>query len=873
MIRLYRLSLLLLPPAFRRRYGAELDDQARARLGEARTRRARIGVALDLASDLVRAVAREWWDVCVQEGRTGMGGGMSSDARWALRALTRAPGFAAAVVATLGLGIGTTTVALGLVDAYLLRSLPFPEGDRLVAVWPEENWSRQMLDMARQGFPSLVDVAGAGGAMLVLQEGGEPEELFASQATTNLHDVLGVRPALGRDFLPGDAIPGAEAVALLSHRLWVERFGADPSIIGRSVALGGEGHLRRTVVGVMPQGYLPLQGAGVDAWVPVVIDPADGEYGDSYFMDAVGRLRPTARPDDARRDIAAWARRMAEVNPEWFTPERVRRASIPPLARERTADRRTPVLVALGAALLVLLVACANVANLVVARTTGRERELSVRAALGAGRLRTARTILVEVSILALAGGALGLVVALGLVRGLERWYPGALPEWGLGIDVRWAAAALGLGALATLVAGLVPALQAARRDPARAMAGGRGATGRRRLTRLQELLSASQLAMATAGIAAMGLLGHSLMELSDVDPGFATPRRVTFRVTAPPAAYPADADVTRFFRHARAALAEVPGVEAVGFVSRLPLAGGDSRSTVTPEGWEFAEGEAHPVAWHRLVTPGYLEAMGARLLEGRIPTAADDREGLPELVVVNRAAARTYWPGESAVGKRFYGPEHRVWLTVAGVVEDFMENGQTRPVLPGLYVPHRDWPWRTMYAVVRARTDPAALMPDLKQAIWSVSPGVPISRVETLDQVAARGLRPTRTLALLAALAGAVTLLLGALGIYAVVSHAVARRTRELGVRAALGAGRARLLRGELAGVSRIVATGVGAGLLLAGLAGRALRGTLYGVGAIDLPSLAAAVTLLGGVAYLAAWLPARRAATVDPVRVMREE
>jgi len=873
MIRLYRLALALLPPDFRRRYGTELVDQARARMAERGTGPTRLAIGLRLAADLGRAVVREWWDAFVQGTRAGLGGGMSADVRWALRALSRSPGFAAAVVATLGLGIGTTTVALGLVDTYLLRSLSFPDGDRLVAVWPEENWSRQMFEMAREGFPSLQGVAGAGGLMLVLQEGGEPEELFASEATTNLQDVLGVRPGLGRGFLPTDAQPGAEPVAILSHALWVERFGADPAVIGRSVALGGEGHLRRTVVGVMPEGYLPLQGNGVDVWVPVVIDPAADDYGDSYFMQAVGRLAPTARPEDARRDMAAWADHMAEVNPAWFTGDRVHRASIPPLARERTADRRTPVLVALGASLLILLVACANVANLVVARTIGRERELSVRAALGAGRLRTARTVLVEVSILALAGAGLGLGVATALVRVLERWFPEALPDWGLGIDPRWAAAAVALAVLATVAAGLVPAIQAARRDPARAMSGGRGASVHRRLTRLQEVLSASQLAMATAGIAAMGLLGRSLLELGGVDPGFATTQRIAFRVTAPPAAYPEDEDVTRFFRDARGALEQVPGVEAVGFVSRLPLAGGDSRITVTPEDWEFAEGDPHPVAWHRLVTPGYLEAMGARLIAGRIPTAEDDHDGLPELVVVNRAAAQAYWPGESAVGKRFYGPEHRVWVTVAGVVDDIMENGQTRPVLPGLYVPLRDWPWRTMYAVVRARQDPAALMPELKKAVWSVSAGVPISRVETLARVANRGLRPTRTLATLAALAGAVTLLLGALGIYAVVSHAVARRVRELGVRAALGADRARLLRGELTNTTRIVAWGLLVGLFLAWLAGRALRSALYGVHVLDAPTLAAALALLGGAAYVAALLPARRAATVDPVRVLRQE
>ena len=711
--------------------------------------------------------------------------------------------------------------------------------------------------------------------MLVLTEGGEPEEVFASQATTNLHEVLGVRPALGRGFVPEDGAPGAEPVTILSHRIWMERFGGDPDVVGRSVELGGEGHLRRSVIGVMPEGYVPLQGDAVDVWVPVAIDPSARDYGDNYFMESVARLAPGASPDDALRDVHAFATRIGTLHPEWFTEQRVARATAPPLVQSRASDRRTPVLVALGAALLVLLVACANVANLVVARTTGRERELSVRAALGAGRLRMARVVLAEVAVLAAAGALSGYGIAYGLVRVLERWFPQAIPDWGMRVDVTWVGAAAALAVCAALAAGLLPALHAARRDPARAMAGGRGTSGHRRLTRIQELLSATQLAMAAAGIAAVGLLGRSLLELNQVDPGFEVPRTVTFRVTAPPFAYPEDEDVTRFFREARAALAEVPGVEAAGLVSRLPLAGGDSRITVNPEGWEFAEGEARPVAWHRLITPGYLEAMGVRLLAGRFPGPADDRDDLPELVVINRAAAEAYWPGPvaGALGKHFYGEGRSEWLTVVGVVDDVMENGQTRPILPGLYIPHRDWAWRSMYAVVRARQDAATLLPELKQSVWSVSAGVPISRIETLERIADRGLKPTRTLAVLAALAGAVTLLLGALGIYGVVSHAVARRTRELGVRAALGAGRTRLLRGELAGATRIVVQGLGAGLFLAWATGRALRGTLYNVGALDLPSLAAAFALLAGVAYLAAWLPARRASAVDPARVMREE
>jgi putative ABC transport system permease protein len=870
---LYRVALALLPPGFRRTYGTALEEEAGARLREADGAWSRLRAVAGLSGDLAHTLAREWWDV-VQDGiRTGMGGGAMADLRWALRGLRRSPGFALAVVGMLGLGIGASTVALGLADAYLLKSLPYPDGDRLVSLWSEENWSNQMVDLAREGLHSVRGLAATGGRLLVLQEGGEPEELFITTATTNLFDVVGVAPVLGRGFVAEDGIPGAAPVTVLSHQVWAERFGSDPSVVGRSIALGGDGQLRRTVVGVMPEGYLPLDGRSVAAWIPVIVDPTAHDYGDEYNMKAVGRLAPGVAPQQADREVRAWAPRMSEADPGWFTPDRVKGASARSLATYVTGDRRTPVLLSLAAALLVLLVACANVTNLIVARTTGRERELSVRAALGAGKLRTARAVLTEVGVLGFLGTGLGFALAVGLVRLLGRRFPDALPEWGLTLDARWASAAVALAASAALLAGLVPALQAARRDPARAMAGGRGSVGHQRLTRLQELLSAAQLALATAGVAAMGLLGHSLVNLDGVDPGFDAGHTLTFRVSAPPDAYRGDPDVVRFFQEARAALAGVPGVEAVGFGSRLPFSGGDSQITVQPEGMTFADGTPRPVAWHRLMTPGYLEALGAHLVEGRIPTADDDRDGLPELVVVNRAAARTYWPAESAIGKVFYGPGHEIWLTVAGVVDDVLEKGQAAPALPGLYIPHRDWAWRSMYAVVRARGEPLALLPELKKALWTVSAGAPVSRVKTLTQLVDGGLRPTRTLAVLAALAGMVTLLLGTLGTYAVVSHGVARRLREIGVRAALGADRSQLVRGELSSATRIVAVGLAGGLALSWVAGRSLRGVLFGVGSLDAVSFLAALAALVAVGYLAAYVPARRAAGVDPVRVMREE
>jgi len=872
---LYRLALLLLPPGFRRQYGAALAEEAAARLREAGGGRRRIAVLARLGTDLGVSVPREWGDVLVQGAKNGLGGGTMADLKWALRGLRRSPGFALAVVLMLGLGIGVSTVAVGLADAYLLKSLPYPDADRLAVLWPTENWSNEMMDLARSGLHDVRGIAGRGGTRMILDEGGEPEEVFVAAATTNLFDVMGVHPALGRGFVASDGAPGAPPVAILSHRVWAERFGSDPGVVGRSIALGGDGAPRHTVIGVMPADYLPVEGTGVAAWVPVNVDPTANSYKSSYFMTAVARLKSDASPEQLDREIKAWAPRMSEADPGWFTKERIRHASAVPIGRWSTQGERAPVLVALVAALVVLLVACANVTNLVVARTVGRERELSVRAALGAGRVRTARAVGVEVAVLALLGTVVGFGLAGGAVRVLETRFAGALPDWGLSMDTRWVAMAVALSVVAALAAGLIPALQAARRDPAAAMAAGRGALTRRRVTRLQEGLSAAQLALAAAGVAAMGLLGRSLEHLGDVDPGVHAGSAITFRTTAPPDAYPGSADVERFYRDARAALLAVPGVDVAGFSSRLPLSGGESEITVDPEGTVLPPGTPWPVVWDRWVTPGYLDALGTHLVEGHIPTADEDRDGEPALVVVNRAAAYRFWPGQSAIGKRVYrDSDHKgVTLTVAGVVDDVIEEGQTGPMLPGLYIPERVDPHRTMCAVVRAEGDPASLVPRLRSAIHSVSAGAPVSRVETLASILAGGLRPARTLAILAALAGVVTLLLGTLGTYAVVSQGVARRIREIGVRAALGADRGRLVHGEMSRATRIVVAGLAGGLVLAGVTGRLLEGVLYGVGPFDPASVAAALGLLAGVGYLAAYLPARRAARVEPVEVMRAE
>lgn len=867
--RLYRLSLYLLPPSFRREYGQELESEAAALLASAG-----FTAPLRLAGDWISMFLREWSDA-VSGWARGQSGSLAGDLRVAIRSLGRAPVFTTAVTLTLALGLAASTVSFGLVDAFLLRSLPYPEPEELVVLWPTQNWSRAMVDEASTGrLPSLEGVAGIGGGTLILQDVGEPREVPVLQITPNLHDLLGVRPVLGRGFRPEDGAPGAEAVVLLSHALWASEFRSDPGVIGRSVALGGMGAGRRTVVGVMGLDHRPIRSAGAaDAWIPVISDPGEDSYTNSYFMTGLGRLSEDASVSRASRELGAWAELLREADPGWFSPEEVALASATRWSRYRNEDLQLPLLASLGAAILILLVACANVASLLLARVAGQGRALSVRAALGAGAGRRARGIAAEVTLLALLGGMVGLLLAWGLESALGRALPGLLPDPGTLLSMRTALATGGLVAGAALLAGVLPCIHAARRDPARALSGGRGSRITPGLLRVLGGLSALQLAAAMAGVALAGLLGRSLTALDGVDPGFVADQTLTFRITAPPLRYPDDPAVTAYYREVRGALLSVPGVVEAGFGSRLPLGGGQSIISVYPEGWEGEEGQALPEVWHRLTTPGYLEALGVRLLAGRIPGPEDDRDDEPLLAVINRAAAERFWPGEDPVGKTFLGRGGVVYLTVAGVVDDVRENGPRDAVEPGVFVPHRDWPWRSMHAVVRSRSNDPELLEVLKEAVWSVSPGVPVTRVTTLAAVADRGLRPTRLLGVLALLTGVVTLLLGATGVYGVVSQAVTCRRGELGVRAALGATGARLLHGELRRSLAILVPGAVLGLFGAWAGARGIRSLLFGVSPLDPLVLAGALAVLTGVVLVAAWLPARRAARVDPASVLQSE
>ena len=873
-IAVYRLlARILLPPGFRGEWGSPMNEEARLQWLEGRAEGRWFETARRILTDLVGTAGREWRGVVVARRpiQLGGGGGMGTDLKVAWRGIVRSPGYSAAVVATLGLGIGAVALVFSLVDAFLLRTLPYPEPDRLVSLWSETNWSREMVARARTDLSGLESASGYGAAILVLEEGGEPVELFVGQASAGHLEHLGARPVLGRLLGTDDEAPGAEPVTVLSHDVWMDRFGGDPSVVGRTIALGGMGVPRRTVVGVLPPGFSSLLGE-VEAWVPVTFDPAAGDYSDSYFMSGLGRLADPEGVGALRAEIEAWARTMASEGSGGLSAREVEQASVRTLRDEVGRDRRSPLFLALGAALLVLLVACANVANLVVARTTGRQSELSVRAALGSGRTRAARGVLFEVVLLGFAGGALGVAGAIGVAWAVGVRFPGLIPASGLAPSPRVLAFALGVTLVSALLAGVLPALRAAGRDPAGALSGGRGSSGDRGLLRLQGALAATQLGMALVGVAAAGLLGRSLMALGEVDPGFDPEGLVSFRITAPPTAYADDAEILGFHLDVRDALLRVPGVVSAGSVSRLPMGRGQSRITVFPEGFEVPDSGELPEVTHRLVTNGYLETLGARLIEGTLPEADEDRAEGPLRGVVNRAAAERYWPGESAVGRRFLGPGGVVWMEIVGVVEDVRELGVTSPrEPPAAYIPLRDWPWRTAYAVVRTRS--AADLDALKAAVWSVSPGVPVGDIRPLSALVAETVRPTRLLALLALGVGGVTLLLGGVGVYGVAAYATGRRRREHGIRAALGADRSSLLRGELRRAGRLVFWGTILGLSGAWAVGRALDSVLFGVRAADPWVLSGAAAVLIAAGFAAAWIPARRAAGADPASALRSD
>ena len=858
-----------------RRRDDELDEEIRGHLRMAVLERVERGETPEQAEAaarrefgnevLVREVTREMWGwVWLRQ--------FGQDLRYGLRTMRRSPGFAAVAVLTLALGIGANTAIFSVVNAVLLRPLPYRDPARLVTVL-HDGWKpvapANFLDWREQSS-SFESIAAAQLWSLTMTGRDRPEQLELLQTSAEMFHVLGVEAALGRTFAAGEDRPGREHVVVLSHGFWQRRFGAARDVVGQQVTLDGEPY---TIVGVMPPGFqfAPFWATHAEAWVPLNLGRRlNDRRGQSLRVFA--RLKQGVTLGQAQAEMEAISRRLAEQHPrenEGLT------VSVDPLHEKVVGKSRPALLVILGAVGFVLLIACANVANLMLARSALRQREIAVRIALGAGRWRVVRQLLTESLVLSLAGGAAGLLLAYWSNTALASLGPETLPRVRTAsLDGGVLLFTLGLSVLVGLLFGLAPALRSTKTDlteslKSRAQGSARG----RRHERVRQLLVVGEVAVSLVLLVGGGLMMRSFLRLTSVDPGF-DPRGVT-TATVPLAGprYATDEQRAAFFGRLTTQLSSLPGVQSASAINHIPLGGDVWTYGFTVEGRPATPDAERPSAVYRVVRPDYFRTMGAALLKGRDFTERDDANA-PGVVIVNEAFARRQWRGEEPLGKRITVNGEAKTREVVGVVRDLKQGEWASEPQPEMYLPHPQAASpRSMTLVIRASSDATELGPEVRREVWAIDSDLPVSRVAGMEDVVSESVGQQRFNTLLIGLFAATALILAAVGVYGVMSHAVAQRTHEIGVRVALGA-RGRDVLGM------IIRQGLGLTLagLAVGLAGalalmRVMKSLLYEVSATDplvFGGVAAALTLS---ALLACYIPARRATKVDPMVALRHD
>jgi len=802
------------------------------------------------------------------------------DLRFGFRQLLSKPGFAAIATLSLALGIGANTAIFSLVDAVLLRPLPFHDPDRLVMVWEEA---------AKIGFPRntpapanyvdwkaqnrvFEDMAAINWRSFNLTDEGEPEKVEAQAVTANFFPLLGVKPELGRVFTGEEDQPGRNNVAVISYGLWQRRFGGDPALMGKEILLDGQKH---TVIGVTPSGFQFLS-KEVGLWVPAAFSPQELANRGSHYLTVVARMKPGVTLREAHADVAAITQRINRDHPTWHGFEL---GSVVISLREQLAgDVRPALIVLLVAVGFVLLIACANIANLLLARGASRFREIAVRTALGAGRRRILRQLLTESVLLAVAGGLAGLLFAWSSFSFLKQIIPDNMAlNTGVRIDARIFGFTLLLSLLTGIVFGLAPALQAAKIDLNEALkqSGGRTGIGVGH-RRLRGALVVIEIALALVLLVGAGLLIRAFLRLRTLDIGVNPENVLTLRTMLPRNKYGELPKRDAFYRQALERARALPGVVSAGYTTAMPLTWKGGTNGFVIEGRDQGPGQD---AQCRQISTGYMETMGVKLRQGRFFDYHDDVQSQP-VAVINETMARQFWPGEGALGKRFkLGPvdSQNPWVTVVGVVGDVKEMGLEAPAKAEMFFPYQQLPrmlWNMPRDLaVRTTGDPMSVAAAARQAVWSVDRNQPVSNVRTMNEILAEEVAQRRIgMTLLAAFA-ALALALASLGIYGVLSYSVAQRRQEIGVRMALGAGRKDVMRMVLADGMRLAAAGVAVGLGVSFALTRLMAGLLFGVSASDLRTLAGVTLLLTLVALVACYIPARRATKVDPMIALRYE
>ena len=810
-------------------------------------------------------------------GETDM---LGTDLRYALRTMRRRPGFATVVILTLALGIGATTAIFSVVNAVLLRPLPFPEAERLFVLRGESTSGDPEKVSASQSYPDFTDYRSHGRSFsemaamrtqpaTLLDDANEPVRVMSTFATGELWGMLRARTVVGRTLLPADDLRGAPPVAVIAHQLWQSRYGGDGGVVGQTVSLGGE---PVTIVGVLAPDFRLSPSTMI--WRPLVPDGMDASRGVHRLL-VLGRLTAGVRPAEAESELALVARRLELEYPADNTFRGVR---LEPLHEAVVGDTRPALLMLLGAVCLVLLIGCANLASLFLARAAAREREIAVRTALGAGRGRLVRQFLTESFVLALAGGAAGLFVAWAGMRALIAWVPTTLPRASeIALDVPVLLFLLAVSCLVGLLFGVLPGLQLRRQDShAGSLRDGvRGSTTGPRARRLRHGLVVGEVALATLLLVGAALLMQSFWRLQSADPGFSPDGLVVAPIQLPTASYDSGAEVIEFYDRLRTAISALPGVEAVALAYEHPLSPGWTSSfaivgrDAPPQGQE-------PEARVRPVWPGYFETVGVRLVQGR-DIDERDRMHAPGAVVVNEAFVRRHFPEGKVLGQRIralaWSAGAPADFAIVGVVADEPYNGRGQPADPAAYYSHAQIPLNDMDLIVRAAGDPLALAPAIRERIWKIDASLPVERIVSMRTLLGESVAEPRFNATLLGLFAFAALLLAAVGIYGVLSYTVAQRTGEIGVRMALGAEQWSVMR-LVVGEGLVVAlVGVVIGLGSAWALTRVMSSLLHGVNGRDPAVFAAVAGLLAGVALLAAYVPAMRASRIDPVVALRSD
>ncbi len=796
---------------------------------------------------------------------------LTQDLRFAFRSLTKRPAFTVVAILSLALGIGANTAIFSVIDAVLLRPLPYTQPDRLVDLYE----SSQNVDYGSVSPANFRDwqvqntafssLAGYISGDVNLQGVSNPERLSAEYASDNIFSLLGARPMLGRTFRPGEDRDNAPHVAVISEEFWRRRFGGDPNVIGRTITLSGDPY---TIVGVMPASFRFPATVSRDLWMPLQLHPEQYAQRGSHWLNVIGRLKPgvdLATADAQMRQIAG---RLAVQYPQ---QQKGRSTKAMPLRKDLTGTVRPALFVLLGAAGLVLLIACANVANLLLARASDRRREVAIRLALGAGRARLIRQFLTESVLLAIVGGAIGLALAYSGAGVLLKLAGSAIP---FGTDVGFDPTVfvfLLIVAVATgVVFGLVPALQSTQVDLQSDLkeGGGKGSAGRGR-QRFRSLLVITETALALVLLVGAGLLMRAFIRLQSTDTGMVTRNVLTMHLSVPQTY---DSTVsTRFYQPAMQRIEAIPGVRAVGLISRLPLQSSYSNGTVSIVGRPPDKPGNEPFAENRDVSAGFFAALGIPLLRGRNFTH-QDRPGTEPVLIVNHAFASKYFPNADAIGQRIRVTDS-ISAPIVGVVGDVRESRIDWPSAPTLYYSFLQQPRNDMTLVISTTVAPTSIMNAVRAAIHSVDANQPVYEVKTMDDVVAESVSSTRFSFWLLGTFAAIALALAAVGIYGVMSYMVTQRTREIGIRMALGARHSAVMQLIVKHGMSLAIAGLAIGTVIALALTRVLASMLYGASATDPATFAGVALLLGIVALVASYVPARRAAAVDPVIALRSE